>query len=117
MPQSDVNAVAETALQILGLPTSWASDLVQIAQHESSFEPGAVNPTGIDPNTGALKQNGEHATGLMQTLPSTFNQYKVNGYNDITNPLDNMLAAIQYMMKRYGSIPATWKHWQQYQSY
>jgi SLT domain-containing protein len=64
-----------------------------LAQKESSLDPAAVNPTPV---------GNEHATGLMQTLPSTFNSYALNGYGDIYNPVDNLIASIGYISSRYG---------------
>jgi SLT domain-containing protein len=63
----------------------------------------AVNGIGIDPRTGAITSRGEHATGLMQTLPSTFREYALPGHTNIYNPVDNMIAAIRYILARYGN--------------
>lgn len=74
-----------------------------IAQQESSGNPRAVNPKPV---------GGEHATGLMQTLPSTFKEYAIRGMTDIYNPIHNAVAAIRYIKSRYGSpwnIPGLYK--------
>jgi SLT domain-containing protein len=86
------------------VPQSWVGPLIQIAKHESSGNPNAVNSIGLNPTTGAIVRGvgGEHATGLMQTLPSTFKQYALPGHTNIYNPLDNMIAAIRYIKARYG---------------
>jgi SLT domain-containing protein len=84
------------------VPQSWVGPLIQIAKHESSGDPRAVNSTGIDPRTGRVTSSGEHATGLMQTLPSTFREYMLPGHTNIYDPLDNMIAAIRYIKSRYG---------------
>ena len=72
----------------------WAPALRTLAEKESSLRPGIVNPISV---------GGEHATGLMQTLPSTFNSYAGEGHGDIYNPVDNLIASIGYIKQRYGT--------------
>jgi len=72
--------------------------LETIVQHESSGNPTAVNDW--DSNA----QAGHPSKGLMQTIDSTFNQYKMDGHDDIWNPVDNAIAAINYAVARYGSL-------------
>ena len=81
------------AIAITGVGADWAPDLKWLAEHESSFNPNAINPQTV---------NGEHATGLMQTLPSTFQENALPGYEDIYNPVHNLIAAINYIKNRYG---------------
>lgn len=45
---------------------------------------------------------GQNAKGLMQTIPSTFEAYHFEGYDDIYNGYHNLLAAINYAKERYG---------------
>lgn len=45
---------------------------------------------------------GHPAQGLMQTIPSTFEAYKHEGYDDILNGYHNLLAAINYAKTVYG---------------
>lgn len=40
--------------------------------------------------------------GLLQTIPTTFEAYKFEGHDDIFNPYDNLLSAINYAKNRYG---------------
>lgn len=65
-----------------------------LAGKESSYNPRAWNPVEVD---------GENATGLMQTVPSTFKAHAMPGYEDIYNPVHNLLAAISYIKGRYGT--------------
>lgn len=85
--------VISKASKITGIDSSWVPGLKWLVARESSYDPRAVNPKPV---------NGEHATGLMQTLPSTFNSYKVKGLDQITDPVHNMVAAIRYIKERYG---------------
>lgn len=74
------------------------ADLAAIIQHESGGNPHAQN--NWDSNAAA----GHPSKGLMQTIPSTFNAYKLPGYDDIWNPVHNIIAAVRYALNRYGSI-------------
>lgn len=89
-----VKDVVAKALDITGKPVTWAPGLESIAMHESGGNSSAVNP---------IKVLGQHATGLMQMLPSTFAANMAKGHTRITDGLDNMIAAIHYIDKRYGN--------------
>lgn len=83
------------ALALTGTPVSWLPGLLKLVQAESGGDPTAVNSQGV---------GGEHATGLLQTLPSTFAEYAVAGLGNIMNPIANAAAAINYIKKTYGSV-------------
>lgn len=89
-----VNSALQKALQLTGSPSSWMPYMQWLVSKESSGNPRAVNKTPV---------GREHATGLLQTLPSTFKAYALPGYGDIYNPIDNAVAAIRYIKSRYGS--------------
>ena len=74
---------------------SWLPGLQRLVQAESSGNPTAVNRISV---------GGEHATGLLQTLPSTFRSYAAPGMGNIMNPVHNAAAAINYIKSRYGSV-------------
>ncbi|MED1062862.1 phage tail tape measure protein [Bacillus licheniformis] len=93
-----VNQWVTEAVGIAGVPLSWIPGLVTIAMKESGGNPNAINLW--DSNAKA----GHPSQGLMQTIPSTFNAYKFPGHNNILNPVDNILAAINYIKARYGDI-------------
>lgn len=68
------------------------------AMQESGGNPKAIN--NWDSNAAA----GHPSQGLLQTIPETFASYKLPGYGNILNPIDNAIAAIRYMYARYGHI-------------
>jgi hypothetical protein len=65
---------------------------------ESGGNPKAINLT--DSNAAA----GHPSKGILQTIDSTFDSYKLPGHGDIWNPVDNAIAAIRYMFARYGHV-------------
>lgn len=79
---------------------SWAI-LAAICSVESNFQTNLVNPTPV---------NGEHATGPMQFLPSTFNEcvseYKKETGDtrnfDINSKEDSIFIAGYYLIKKLG---------------
>lgn len=87
------------AMSITGTPASYLNGLMTIAKRESGFNPKAINLW--DSNAKA----GHPSQGLFQTIPSTFAAYRNKSLpNDITNPIANAVAAINYMNSRYGGI-------------
>lgn len=87
------------AMAITGTPTSYLNALMTISQKESGFNPSAINLW--DSNAKA----GHPSQGLFQTIPTTFAAYRNKSLpNDITNPISNAVAAINYMNSRYGGI-------------
>ncbi|WP_352426833.1 transglycosylase SLT domain-containing protein [Bacillus sp. FSL K6-2865] len=86
------------AMKATNTPISWLPGLMTIAQHESGGNPNSINLW--DSNAKA----GHPSQGLMQTIPSTFEDHKAPGMNDIRNPIHNAAAAIGYIKSRYGSI-------------
>lgn len=57
--------------------------ILNLIRHESGGYTHAVNPTPV---------LGQHATGLLQFLPTTFNYYAVAGHHNIKNGFDSLLA-------------------------
>ena len=72
--------------------------LYRRAMQESGGNSRAINLW--DSNAAA----GHPSKGLLQTIDSTFNAYKLKGHGDIWNPVDNAIAAIRYMFARYGHV-------------
>lgn len=87
------------AMSITDTPMSYLNGLMTIAKRESGFNPKAINLW--DSNAKA----GHPSQGLFQTIPSTFAAHRNKSLpNDITNPIANAVAAINYMNSRYGGI-------------
>lgn len=87
------------ALGLLGQPTSLVDGILYAIQCESGGNPNAINLTDIN------AQNGHPSQGLLQTIPSTFAAYRNPSLaNNITDPLANIYAGLNYMIQRYGSI-------------
>ena len=93
-----VNDWVKQAMSIAGVPGSWAGPLATIAMKESGGNPTAQNNWDIN------AKNGIPSKGLMQTIVPTFEANKASGHNNILNPVDNILAAINYIQGRYGDI-------------
>ena len=91
---AEVGTWLSMALMQSGTSVSWLPALQQLVKKESGGNPSAYNGTSV---------GGQHATGLMQMLPSTFKAYMASGHGSISNPIDNILSAINYIKARYGS--------------
>jgi hypothetical protein len=86
----------DTAIRILGLNPSFKPGILNMIQHESGGNPNATN--NWDSNASA----GTPSMGLMQTIQPTFDAYNLPGHNQILNPVDNILAGVNYAIHRYG---------------
>ncbi|MBO0849670.1 MAG: transglycosylase SLT domain-containing protein [Pseudonocardia sp.] len=72
--------------------------IATIIQHESSGNPAAVN------NWDSNAAKGIPSTGLMQTIPPTFERWHLPGHEQILDPVDNIIAGVRYAIARYGSV-------------
>jgi soluble lytic murein transglycosylase-like protein len=97
-----VDSWIQAAIDATGVPQSWASGLQTIAEHESGLDPKAFNG-----NDRTASGGSQTVAGLMQMLPSTFAAHAQPGHNDIFNPVDNLIAAIDYIRGRYGDPSST----------
>jgi SLT domain-containing protein len=92
---ANVTAILTEALKITNTPLSWLPAMETLVMKESGGNASAVNPITV---------LGQHATGLLQTLPSTFAAYAMPGYTaGPTNALDDAIASIRYIKALYGS--------------
>ncbi|MDD7919845.1 transglycosylase SLT domain-containing protein [Actinomycetospora callitridis] len=74
--------------------------IATIIQRESGGDPDAVNTWDANAERGTPSQ------GLMQTIGPTFEAYKLPGHDEITDPVDNIIAGVRYAVDRYGSVSA-----------
>jgi SLT domain-containing protein/phage-related minor tail protein len=86
------------AMRITGVPASWLNPLVTIAMRESGGNPRAINLWDIN------AKRGTPSKGLFQTIDPTFNAHKLPGLDNIWNPIHNAVAAIRYIIARYGTV-------------
>ena len=78
--------------------------LLMQMQTESGGNPNAINNWDIN------AKRGTPSKGLMQVIDPTFRANAMPGYDkNIYDPLSNMLAAIRYTVRRYGSLARGWK--------
>jgi Transglycosylase SLT domain len=91
---------AERVLEQHGTPHSRLSTNAAyiVVKHESGGNPHAYN--GWDINAA----QGHPSEGIAQVIGPTFHAYKLHGYGDVWNPVDNMVAAFRYAISRYGSM-------------
>src|SRR5699024_6119341 len=83
---------AGTATKALKKTCSYSVSTLTKFKHqkktESKGSPRAINKWDIN------AKRGTPSNGLMQVIDTTFAAYKMPGYNNIWNPLDNILAPI-----------------------
>lgn len=91
---------ALTILTAAGIPPEEMDPgaIATIIQRESGGDPSAINTW--DSNAG----RGTPSQGLMQTIGPTFEAYKLPGHDEITDPVDNIIAGVRYAIDRYGSV-------------
>lgn len=102
-PPARVRAWIDEAVQVLREHGYRAEQvdpraIATIIHHESGGNPSAVNHH--DSNAA----RGTPSAGLMQTIPPTFHRYRLPGYGDILDPVDNIIAGTRYAVERYGSV-------------
>ena len=96
--------IAKKALEMTGqYSEANLNRLLMQMQTESGGNPNAINNWDIN----AI--NGTPSKGLMQVIDPTFQSYKMPGYDDIWDPLSNILASIRYTISRYGSLSRGWQ--------
>lgn len=92
--EPSVQEALDIASLVYGVPRG---EIERVAFCESRLDPRARNRTPI--------YNGEHATGLMQTIPSTFARSPFRAL-DIYSPYANALAG-GYIW----SLSSSWREW------
>jgi hypothetical protein len=74
----------------------WMKMLLRQEGRESTWNPAAIN------NWDSNAKAGNPSEGILQTTLSTFAKYKLPGHGNILNAVDNIAAAIRYMIAQYG---------------
>ncbi|UTL73909.1 phage tail tape measure protein [Bacillus halotolerans] len=88
------------AMAITKVPSDWFGPLTTMAMKESG---GRTGPSTINKWDSNWKR-GTPSMGLMQTIRTTFDSHKMKGMGDIMNPVHNAVAAIRYIISRYGTV-------------
>jgi hypothetical protein len=97
-PPGQIRDWITQAMQIKGNPPQISpGDLYIIIQNESGGNAGIVQSVH-DVNSG-----GNEAGGLMQIIPTTFADNMEPGHPNRFDPIDNILAGINYIIRRYGT--------------
>ncbi|CAN5495447.1 hypothetical protein BH10CYA1_BH10CYA1_24550 [soil metagenome] len=99
VPDGARKELIDKALELAGVPVTPENEAAvnKIVSRESSWNPNITN------NWDSNARAGHPSTGLMQTIPSTFHQYALEGLNsNIHDPLSNLVAGIRYAEARYG---------------
>ena len=91
-----IRAWIAQASRFANIPASWVQGLMYIISRESGGNPRAYNRQAV---------GREHASGIMQMLPSTFRAYQAHSTSrNIYDPVANIAAAVNYIHGRYGSV-------------
>jgi Excreted virulence factor EspC, type VII ESX diderm/Transglycosylase SLT domain len=88
----------------------WAQGYMTMAEHESSYNPNAINnwDSNAKNSTGTVADGYGNgcSRGIVQCVPGTFAQYHQPGTsNDIYDPVANIAASMNYVMGRYHVSP------------
>ncbi|WP_134664010.1 tape measure protein [Amycolatopsis sp. CFH S0078] len=87
------------AMGLTGVPANWEGPLRTLIMRESGGNPRAANMWDIN------AQRGDPSRGLMQTIGATFRAYRDPRLSaDIYDPIANIVAGINYIKARYGTI-------------
>jgi hypothetical protein len=73
---------------------TWREGMLTLIMKESTGNPRAVGPY---PVYYSEKDGYQTAAGLCQLMPPTFRAYKLPGFDDIWNPVDNIIASMRYI--------------------
>ncbi len=105
VPEGARKELIDKALKLAGLQVTPSNEAAvnKIVTRESAWNPNVTNHW--DSNARA----GHPSTGLMQTIPGTFQKWAQPGYNtNIHDPLSNLVAGIRYAQATYGHKRPGW---------
>ena len=98
---ANVSSWIQQAMQDTGVAGgAWRTMLTRLVTAESGGNPNAVSATGVNYGGG---HGIEHAMGLGQMMPSTFQEYMKAGMTNILNPVDNLVSSIRYISAQFGN--------------
>jgi len=92
MPKKDIVRILTAVWSAFGVRGQELRNKVTLNYAQIGLESGG-RPYILQGYIGDVNDNNP-AGGLMQFIPFTFNHWKVDGFNDRFNPLDNILAAV-----------------------
>lgn len=69
--------------------------MMRLAKRESNFDVNAVN------NWDSNAKAGNPSRGMFQMIKTTFDGYKTKGHNNYKNPVDQAVAVLNYINKKY----------------
>lgn len=96
---SRFRSILMAAIKWTGVGEDWLGPLSVLIQRESGWNPRAINLW--DSNA----KKGTPSKGLMQTIDPTFQRYRDPRLpNDPFDPMANIVAGINYIKARYGTI-------------
>jgi phage-related protein len=102
----DVGSWLAEAIRLTGVnPAVWMGALAYQVQRESGGNPRAINNWDIN------AQRGTPSKGILQVIDPTFAAYMLPGLGDIWNPIHNAVAAIRYIIGRYGASASSLGRW------
>lgn len=99
VPKGERKELIDKALEKAGVPVNAQTEAAmnKIITRESGWDTNAVNRWDIN------ARRGDPSKGLMQVIHSTFESYRDKSLPDSqTDPMANMVAALNYMGHRYG---------------
>lgn len=106
-PSKGVEQWRSVAAQALRMTNQYSESNLNLLLYQMQTESGG-NPNAIN-NWDINAKRGTPSKGLMQVIDPTFQAYKYPGYDNIWDPLSNILASIRYTLSRYGSLANGWK--------
>src|SRR5699024_12646635 len=101
--QISAGVATKTRKRTVSYRASKLQKLLYQMKTESNGNPRAINNWDIN------AKRGTPSKGLMQVIDPTFAAYKMPGYSNIWNPLDNILASIRYALSRYGALSSAYR--------
>ncbi|MCC2087882.1 peptidoglycan DD-metalloendopeptidase family protein [Mammaliicoccus sciuri] len=69
--------------------------MMRLAKRESNFDVNAIN------NWDSNAMAGNPSRGMFQMIKTTFDAFKTKGYNNYKNPVDQAVAVLNYINKKY----------------